>query len=49
MTSRATFVLLVSVVGAYLFWGAHYVQRTSLLDEGERVYVLWDDAMISMQ
>lgn len=48
MTPRATLAFLVIVVGVYLAWGGHYVQRTSIFDEGERVYVLWDDAMISM-
>jgi hypothetical protein len=31
-----------------LFWGGLYVWRTSFLLEGERVFSLWDDAMISM-
>src|SRR5688572_15034984 len=30
-------------------WGLLYVHRTSFLFEGERVFCLWDDAMISMQ
>ncbi|MDJ0849613.1 MAG: hypothetical protein QNK04_14675 [Myxococcota bacterium] len=32
-----------------LAWGAFYVHRTSFSFEGERVFCLWDDAMISMQ
>ncbi len=32
-----------------LAWGAVYVHRTSFPFEGERVFCLWDDAMISMQ
>jgi len=30
-------------------WGALYVQRTSVVLEGERHFTLWDDAMISMR
>lgn len=31
-----------------LAWGAFYVYRTSFSFEGQRVFCLWDDAMISM-
>ncbi len=46
---RATLALLAVVVIADLAWGALYIQRTSFVRDGERVFCLWDDAMISMQ
>lgn len=30
-------------------WGSQYIFRTSFVHGGERVFTLWDDAMISMQ
>ena len=33
----------------YAAWGLLYVWRTSFLLDGERIFVLWDDAMISMR
>jgi arabinofuranosyltransferase len=33
----------------YLAWGMLYVFRTSLDVDGSRVFVLWDDAMVSMR
>ncbi len=30
-------------------WGAHYIFRTSFVHSDQRVFTLWDDAMISMQ
>jgi hypothetical protein len=41
--------LLLLLLAAYCAWGLLYIQRTSFLVEGERVYTLWDDAMISMR
>jgi hypothetical protein len=45
---RATIavVLLISVQFA---WGAQYIFRTSFVHSDQRVFTLWDDAMISMQ
>lgn len=43
--SRSLRVLLA----LYLAWGSLYVWRTSFAPQGERVFCLWDDAMISMQ
>jgi len=41
---------LAALLAILLAWGALYVGRTSIvLPQGERVFTLWDDAMISMQ
>lgn len=49
MRGREALCLALLVAGL-LAWGSLYVQRTSLLlPDGERVFTLWDDAMISMQ
>ncbi|MGI9592028.1 MAG: hypothetical protein ACR2P8_11720, partial [Myxococcota bacterium] len=40
--------LLVLLAAAQLVWGGFYVWRTSFPVDGERVFSLWDDAMISM-
>jgi len=37
------------VLGLYALWSAFYLARTSFVADGERVFLLWDDAMISMQ
>lgn len=47
--SRRAVALLSLVVVIHLAWGASYIKRTSFLYDGERVFSLWDDAMISMQ
>lgn len=44
---RPRFVL--PLVALTLIWGAFYVFRTSFDLDGERVFTLWDDGMISMQ
>jgi hypothetical protein len=41
--------LLLLLLVAYCAWGLLYIQRTSFEVGGERVYTLWDDAMISMR
>jgi hypothetical protein len=40
---------LVAVLLAHSIAGAAYIERTSFERDGERVFVLWDDAMISMR
>jgi arabinofuranosyltransferase len=30
-------------------WGLFYIERTSIILDGERTFLLWDDAMISMR
>jgi arabinofuranosyltransferase len=43
-------IVLAALVASLLAWGALYILRTSVeLPDGERVFTLWDDAMISMQ
>ena len=41
--------LLLLLLAAYCAWSLLYIQRTSFEVGGERVYTLWDDAMISMR
>ena len=48
--SQRPAALLFSILFlALLVFGGLYVQRTSFVVNGQRVYTLWDDAMISMQ
>ena len=37
------------LAAAYAAWGLLYIWRTSFVLDGERVFVLWDDAMISLR
>ncbi len=37
------------LAGVYAAWGLLYVWRTSFVLGGERIFVLWDDAMISLR
>ena len=46
---RLSRALLWLLLAAYCAWGLVYVQRTSFVVDGVRVYSLWDDAMISMR
>jgi len=41
--------LLWLLLGLYVVWGALYIERTSIVIDGERSFLLWDDAMISMR
>ena len=41
--------LLWLLLALFLGWGGLYIQRTSLVVEGERHFLLWDDAMISLR
>jgi len=41
--------LLWLLLACYVGWGGLYVQRTSLVVDGERHFLLWDDAMISLR
>ncbi|MCA9511358.1 MAG: hypothetical protein KC560_11690, partial [Myxococcales bacterium] len=49
--ARAASLALAAVLLSQVAIGAHYVARTGLVDRasGARVFVLWDDAMISMR
>jgi hypothetical protein len=49
MTKRPALAFLAIVLAGYAAWSGYYVFRTSFAVEGERVFVLWDDAMVSMQ
>ncbi len=50
MTSQRRIVLFFSVLFPVLLWfGSLYIQRTSFVVNGQRVFSLWDDAMISME
>lgn len=44
--SRLLFIFLIV---AYLAYAAAYIYQTSFVDKGERYFVLFDDAMISMR
>jgi len=49
MQRAALAALLLSLL-AHAAWGALYIERTSFpVSDSERIYVLWDDAMISMR
>jgi hypothetical protein len=43
---RRLFWLLIAL---QVVWGGLYVHRTSIVVDGERHYLLWDDAMISLR
>ncbi len=47
--SRRAVTWLSLLVIIDLAWGAAYIHRTSFVHGGQRVFSLWDDAMISMQ
>jgi len=46
--SRTQWAVLLVAGLAYVAWGALYVHRTSFVVDGQRVFCLWDDGMISM-
>ena len=46
---RRARLALAALLVVIVAWGAHYIWRTSFPYQGERVFILWDDAMISMQ
>jgi hypothetical protein len=45
---RRLHALFWASLAVYLVWGALYVLRTSFVWGGGRVFLLWDDAMVSM-
>ena len=47
-TSKLRAVAIASLV-VLVCWGTFYIHRTSFVHEGERVFCLSDDAMVSMQ
>jgi len=42
-------ILLALVIGIYLVYAGFYIYRTSFIASGDRYFVLFDDAMISMR
>lgn len=49
MAPRRAVLGLGLLAVAYLAWGGLYIHRTSFVVDGERLFVLWDDAMVSMR
>jgi hypothetical protein len=49
MSKRGQVVFLALLSVGYLSWCGVYIARTSFTVDNERVFCLWDDAMISMQ
>jgi hypothetical protein len=49
MIKRPALAFFAIVLTSYAAWSGYYVIRTSFAVEGESVFVLWDDAMVSMQ
>jgi hypothetical protein len=49
MMKRPALAFFAIVLTSYAAWSGYYVARTSFAVEGENVFVLWDDAMVSMQ
>src|SRR5262249_43433879 len=42
-------VSLLSITLLFVLWGLFYIHRTSALVGGARMYLLWDDGMVSMR
>jgi hypothetical protein len=42
-------LLFAALAAGYVFYGLRYIEATSVTIEGEKYYVLFDDAMISMR
>lgn len=42
-------VILLALVAGFLWYGWRFIQRTAFEIDGQRVYALFDDAMVSMQ
>ena len=49
LASPVARTLFVVLAAAYVLVAARYIYRTSIVVEGERVFTLWDDAMVSMR
>ena len=47
--NRRAAIALVLLISIQFAWGAQYISRTSFVHSDQRVFTLWDDAMISMQ
>jgi hypothetical protein len=40
---------LALVLATHAMWSADYIRRTSRIENGERIFFLWDDAMVAMR
>lgn len=49
MTERTARVAVLLVASLFVVWGLCYVYRTSAVVAGARMFLLWDDGMISMR
>src|SRR5215475_4173315 len=49
MTERTARVALLAITLLFVLWGLLYIYRTSTLVGGTRLFLLWDDGMISMR
>ncbi|MFN2303317.1 MAG: hypothetical protein ACK2TV_06240, partial [Anaerolineales bacterium] len=48
-SQKVSLILIVLIIIAYLVYAAIYIKNTSFTVSGERYFVLFDDAMISMR
>src|SRR5512136_1793336 len=42
-------ILLIAILAGFAWYAAGYIQATSFMAGGQRYYVLFDDAMVSMR
>jgi hypothetical protein len=49
MTERTARVFMLSITLLFVLWGLFYIHRTSVLVGGARMFLLWDDGMVSMR
>jgi hypothetical protein len=49
MTKRTARLAVLTTVSLFVLWGLCYVYRTSAVVAGHRMFLLWDDGMISMR
>jgi arabinofuranosyltransferase len=49
ISERTARVVLLSISLLFVLWGLCYVYRTSVIVGGSRLFLLWDDGMISMR
>jgi hypothetical protein len=49
MTERTARLVVLSISSLFVLWGLCYIYRTSAVVAGSRMFLLWDDGMISMR
>jgi hypothetical protein len=49
MTERTARLAVLSIASLFVLWGLCYIYRTSAVVAGSRMFLLWDDGMISMR